>query len=309
MTDHRLKLTGLDGGNPLAFLAALGTLRALTRAWPDDCVRMAWTRRAGWRPVLCTAGSRSHDDVCRDLLAQVQTVKDHPTLHLADDLTIPPNDFRRHLVDQVALAHRAFSADPTEYGAAFGCDGIGDDDKIADTALRTMSGAGHQHFLATMRLVLETATAEQLSKAIFEHWRYDDPLEKLSLRFDPRDDKRYALRWDNPSGDPARKKRGNMIGANALAVLGLPLLPTAPRQGKLETTGFRGRRSQDCCWTWPVWECAAPLDVVRSLLAMEELQQPIPPRDRLAAMGIVEVYRSQRMTVNKFRSFAPAQPV
>ena len=30
-----LVLTGLDGSNPLAFLAALGTLRGLTLAWPE----------------------------------------------------------------------------------------------------------------------------------------------------------------------------------------------------------------------------------------------------------------------------------
>jgi len=33
-----LILTGLDGANPLAYLAALGTLRGLTLAWPERLV-------------------------------------------------------------------------------------------------------------------------------------------------------------------------------------------------------------------------------------------------------------------------------
>ena len=40
-----LLLTGLDGANPLAFLAALGTLRGLTLAWPERRVRLSWTLR------------------------------------------------------------------------------------------------------------------------------------------------------------------------------------------------------------------------------------------------------------------------
>ena len=40
-----LVLNGLDGANPLAFLAALGTLRGLTLAWPERRIRLSWTPR------------------------------------------------------------------------------------------------------------------------------------------------------------------------------------------------------------------------------------------------------------------------
>ena len=50
MSDSIL-LKGLDGSNPLAFLAALGTLRTLTVALPDETVRMSWEQADGaWRP-------------------------------------------------------------------------------------------------------------------------------------------------------------------------------------------------------------------------------------------------------------------
>jgi hypothetical protein len=243
----------------------------------------------------------------RALHEQVQAAKSHATLGIADDLTIPADVYRKHLQEQVANSRES---EPLALAAAFGCDTVSDrNGNIVDTALRTMSGAGHQHFLKTMREVLKGSTTEHISKTLFAPWNYDDPLQGFSLRFDPQDDKRYALRWRNPSGDPSRTDRGNMLAANALAVLGLPLCVTVPLQGSLETTGFRGRRSTDCFWTWPIWNAPLPLDIVASLVALEELQKDEPPRASLAARGVVEIFRSRRVTAGKFRNFTPAQSV
>jgi hypothetical protein len=46
-----LELTGLDGANPLAFLAALGTLRLADLLHPGHA-RLRWTRRGKWTPRL-----------------------------------------------------------------------------------------------------------------------------------------------------------------------------------------------------------------------------------------------------------------
>jgi hypothetical protein len=97
-----------------------------------------------------------------------------------------------------------------------------------------------------------------------------------------------------------------VLGANRLAIESLPLLPTIPVGSTLRTTGFTGQGSRDTFWTWPIWEGLLPLDVVRSLLALRELQRPEPSRSMLVQMGVVEIYRSQRLTVGKFRNFAPA---
>ena len=172
-----------------------------------------------------------------------------------------------------------------------------------------MSGAEHQDFLAIVRNIVTNATPRHLEKAMFEPWQYDDPIEKQTMRWDPIDDVRYALRWRIPSGDPTRKKQGTVLGANRLAIEGLPLLPTMPVSSVLRTTGFTGQGSRDMFWTWPIWQSPLPLDVVRSLLSLHELQLPAPRRDRLAKMGVIEIYRSQRLTVGKFRNFAPAASV
>jgi hypothetical protein len=247
------------------------------------------------------------EGMVRALHEQLQTTKSHATLGIADDLTIPVDVYRKHLQKQVENSREP---EPLAFAAAFGCDAVRDrNGNIVDTALRTMSGAGHQHFLKTMREVLKESTTEHISRTLFAPWNYDDPLQGFSLRFDPLDDKRYALRWRNPSGDPSRADRGNMLAANALAVLGLPLCVTAPVQGSLETTGFHGRHSTDCFWTWPIWDGPLPLDIVASLVALEELQKNEPPRASLAGRGVVEIFRSQRVTAGKFRNFTPAQPV
>jgi hypothetical protein len=100
-----------------------------------------------------------------------------------------------------------------------------------------------------------------------------------------------------------------VLGANRLAIEGLPLFPTTPGGGQLYTTGFRGPKSTDTFWTWPIWDCPLTVHVIRTVLAYAELQKDAPNRASLAHIGIVEVYRSQRITVEKQRNFSPARSV
>jgi CRISPR-associated endonuclease/helicase Cas3 len=65
---HRVHLDALNGANPLAFLAALGTLRLLTRVLPDFGPRLSWGQRLGaWRPVLWTAQPLGEAAICEAL--------------------------------------------------------------------------------------------------------------------------------------------------------------------------------------------------------------------------------------------------
>ncbi|HEY2932252.1 MAG TPA: hypothetical protein VGK99_10955 [Acidobacteriota bacterium] len=366
---------GLDGGNPLAFLASLGTLRLLSLSLPEHRVVMCWQpHRGAWRPRMILEPEISSNELldevataCRygafrgrrqeakqweakfiaacaqqgnDEREREKTLKKQrlsgqrlrerlpeqilsfevaieearlgllqiacPHLLIADDLTLSAPDFAHF----AATASQAASHDDrsiADFAAAFGCEAVTDEaGRIQDTGLRTMAGAGHQHFLAFMRNIVLATTANHLEKALFSLWCYDDPVENLTLRWDPIDDVRYALRWRNPSGDPVRKKQGTVLGANRLAIEGIPLLPTAPQASFVATTGFRGRKSFDTYWTWPIWSEPATLDVVRTLLAHQELQEDSPNRRLLSAVGVAEVYRSRRITIGKVRNFSPA---
>lgn len=300
-----LILKGLDASNPLAFLAALGTLRSLTQVWPDGDVRLHWGPADGTlRPLLTPPAGVDEGGGLAALIEQLRRVGNCPALTFSNDLAVAPDAFRKAAshAQEHASAQSHIAAD---FIAAFACDVIADNKSgiVQDTAWRTMSGAGHQHFLGFMRALAAETTVDHLRSALFAPWTYSDP--PPSLRWDPMDDRRYALRWDEPSGDPIRTVRG----ANALAIQGLPLFPTQPEGGTLATSGFRRIPRQGTFFTWPIWERPLSLDVIQSLLTLRELQNDNPPRQRLGALGIVEVFRSQRITQGKYRNFTQGVPV
>lgn len=155
-----------------------------------------------------------------------------------------------------------------------------------------------------MRNLIETCRPEHIEKTLFRPWRYDDPTQSLSLRFDPSDDNRYAQRWRDPSGDPSRKSSGSMLGANRLAIEAIPLLFTAPGKRHLLTTGFTGTRSGDTFFHWPIWDQPLPLSVTQTLLWSRELVAKPTDAICLRHRGIVAAFCSQRITVGKVRNFS-----
>ena len=306
VTPHELPCPGLDGSNPLGFLAALGLLRTVDSLHPGST--MSWRKNGGWMPVIHTADSIEQTQLIDALHTHLagRSTEPHFTA-LGQNTTVPQLDFRTELVATCLRADRR-ERTTADFYAAFGTDGLvseNDGITIQDTALRTMAGAGHQHFLETMRNVIEACSAHQLRKTLFEKWRYDDPTQTLSLRFDPLDDNRYALRWRNPSGDPDRKKSGSMLGANRLAIEGIPFFTTAPGPRFVQTVGFRGHRSRNTFIQWPVWTTPIPISIVASLLASPSVREN--HIESLRAFGVPMVFTSQRITVGKVRNFTPAQ--
>jgi hypothetical protein len=300
-----LLLRGLNGANPLGFLAALGTLRVLTRADASLRPQMAWQVREGaWRPGIQLSSTFNEEQFAHYVVDACDKVKCDAAFDLGDDLSVSADAYRTYAS---AAAHATSRSEfiHAEFAACFASEIlVNENGAIQDTALRTMSGAGHQHFLKTMRGLVTETRASHIEKALFRRWSYDDPVRNMSLRWDPIDDSRYALRWSDPSGDPERQRGGAMWGANRLAIEGLPLLPVMPATKQLETTGFRTAGSRGTFWTWPIWETPIGLDEVRSLVALRELQADRLDRLSLSARGVAEVFRSQRLTVGKFRNFS-----
>lgn len=317
-----MELAGLNGGHPLGFLAAVGVLRMGAATNPNEDVRLSWRRGGGWRPCLHFATPLNRVDFVERLHEGLRRMARHPAFSLGDDLEAAPSTFHKYSEQaaQCASEDRTLS----DFAAAFGCDGVAEEKGgkvvIQVSDFRTMSGSGHQHFLKFLRNIVVRTEPSHLEKALFESWRYDDPVENQTMRWDPLDDQRYALRWRNPSGDPLRRRRGAMLGANRLAIEALPLFPTAPVGRKLKTTGFHGESGRDCRWTWPIWSAKLSPDVVRSVLSLKDLQM-LPgaavdgseasnaeqrQRQKLRALGIVAVFRSRRLTIGKYRNFSPA---
>lgn len=278
---------GPDAGQLLGFLCSLGLLETATGAFPDHDIRLgfAW-HEVGFRPVLAVAPAVDRGELIERLHERLSQRARSPELtRLGDDLPCDADRFEE-------LGRELLDGPPTLL-ASFGV-AHPESERLHDSAFRTMSGAGHQHFLAFARELAEQTTSEQVDRCLFEPWTYDDP--KPSLRFDPADDRRYALRADNPATS-SRAPIRTVRAANALAFEGLALLPVVPMQGGAATTLF-SRNGRALNVQWPIWQRPIGRDVAAGLLASEA-----------SAPGILARFRAQRVTIGKFRSFTPAERV
>lgn len=300
---QEIKLNGLDGSNLLAFLAALGTLRVSSREENGAGVSMKWVRVRGWIPVLCHPSAQTEDELAEILGRKVcgeGSIND--SWKIGEDLTLSLEDFR----DQLAEAWSARERTKADFLTAFGSDAVGSGPKkeqMSDTEFRTMSGAGHQHFLGFMKELAAGTEVEHLRRALFSPWDYADG--RPSLRWDPADYRPHALRAEDPSGDPIKTMRG----ANRMAIEALPLFPTVPTgRRRVQTVAFKDR-NREAEVTWPIWTEPIGLGTVSSLLALSELQEKEPSKCRkeLAARGVSQVFRAKRFTEGKYRNFSPAR--
>jgi len=304
MSDNSgILLIGLNGSNPLAFLAALGTLRTLTLARPDETVKMNWEQYEGaWRPRVWCSLANNGKAIIKTLNEHLAKASNRVSFAIGDNLNLPAGEFRSHLlksIENVELLTSPAARIDTDFLAAFGSEAVVDENGLmTDTALRTMSGAGHQHFLKVFRELVAKTDADHLRRALLLPWDYADEGRGMNLRWDPADDRRYALRWDDPSGDPSKTMRG----ANRLAMEALPSLPTMPIDRGLATTAFEGKS-----FFWPIWTSKLSLDVTRSLL-----NYVIELKANAAftpSVGVGALFTSTRINpTSKFRSFTPGKP-
>ncbi|MBL9145342.1 MAG: hypothetical protein JNM99_16815 [Verrucomicrobiaceae bacterium] len=303
-TEHEIKLTGLSGSSLLGFMSALGTLNTLGSISEAAGVKMRWTPDgSSFRPSITLPTALDSEALLRLLDQELKAHAGHATTTFAPDLKVTAKRFRLLAERQCEayLSHQDHRG--ASVVAAFGCDAISNEEgNIEDTAFRTMSGAGHQHFLAFMNDLAKETNSEHLREALFGPWRYRDP--SPIMRWDDEDDRRYALRWDEPSKDPVRTVRG----ANRLAIAALPLFTVVPvSSSTVATTAFRGRKSNDTFVTWPLWSGWLGIDAVRSVLSRSELQRSEVASPQLGSLGILTVCRSQRITLGKYRNFTPAE--
>jgi len=300
---YEIELIGLDGGNLLGYLAALGTLRVLTLAEPEAGVRMSLVDKGWWRPIVHHSRIRTGEELVGAL---AERVCGEPSINAAweigEDLTLTRAEFGR-LVAAQALVAAPTEREAADFLAALGSDAFGTGAKkeqMSDTEFRTMSGAGHQHFLGFMKELARETGIGHLTRALLESWDYAD--DRPSLRWDPADYRPHALRAEDPSGDPIKTMRG----ANRLAVEALPLFVTVPEGRQLRTVAFDDRDGGTEI-TWPIWVAPLNLDTVASLVASEEVQRAA--RETMSRRGIVQVFRARRFTEGKYRNFSPAKAV
>ncbi len=298
-----LVLAGLDGSNPLAFLAALGALDAVAEQRSGEHEpRLQWVRRGYWRPVLHTEIGR--EELIKTVMADLKAWKKEAALSLEyggqRDLKPPPKFFREFAEGIAAKASRdrRQSADML---AAFATDCARDNKgNTKPTALHFT--AGQQEFLAAVHGLMEGLTADDVEEALFGPWRYERELP--NLRWDATQTRDYALR----AGNPSREKATGVPGADWLAFRGLRFMRVAPSGGQIQTTGCFGEWKTGGM-RWPMWIVPLERWTVQTTLGIPDLNE-LSAADR-AARGIGAVFESRirRSESGGYGNFSPASVI
>lgn len=314
-TTHRL--TGLEPDNLLAFLALLGLLRALNTARADWHARVFWNAETRpLRPELVLTSAQTQEAVAAAAAQGAAT--------LAEVHQFDRTDLNYKAPEARALLLAADDPRRAELLDALMSDGATrDDDSIWPTPLCFLFGQGHQHFLSrladipTGRLPARLAKTRRppdlnasafIAQTLFAPWMRSDLTD--GLRWDPAEDRRYALRADDPSGDPA----GMQHGANRLATIGLPVLAGAVVARHNNTRFLNAATSYGADGgiriTWPIWTVPARLTGLRALLAHPALAGGDATEiSKLASQGVAFAFRARRISVGKFFNVTVAERV
>jgi hypothetical protein len=293
-------LHGLDGTNPLGFLAALGAFRVFAVSNPN--VMMCWKSSDGaWRPAFRGLGF-SVEQVGGKLFEDLKKL-DNSVWSLSKKLPFAGVRLR----SEASLAVAAASVGDRQRAdliASLGVECFRDEEgDFEDTALRMVRSGDStgQGLLAYGKRILEKTTAQELQDCVTSIWRHQD--EQCALRWDPTEDKSYALQWRDPSKVGANSVRG----ANCLALIAMSMYPAIPVKGEAWTVGFGLREPKQLSFTWPIWNAPLIADIVKSLLSLPLLQRPQPDRMQLRHRGIVAAYRCNRVMTSKYyANFTPS---
>ena len=299
-----LLLNGLDGSNPLGFLATIGTAVVLQDVFSE--IRLGWEQtEGGWRPSL--AGCGDDEQEFSEKLSEALKDASMTVFDVDNKMPFDAEKFYRKLLDIQYCSSIADRRD-ADFLSGFGTElypneknGQFQDSRFRMVRSGDSAGQGLPFYAKEMR---KKVGVDHIQRTLFHAWDYQDT--GYSLRWDPIEDQRYALRWR----DPSKSSQGTMLAANSLAVEALQWFPTLLIGSQARTTGFQRLGRREIYFVWPIWTPMVGMETVRSLLALDDLCRDPVPRSSLVKRGVEEVYRSQRIQQNQYYSnFLAAIPV
>lgn len=279
-----VRLTGLDGQDPLAFLAALGCLLAASeRCRAADIVAptLSFEMAGVVTPVL--RGAFADGDVLLDMLcADLDEIAGRSgpprdaflTYSYPDDSGKPVQDLKpplehfRKAAQEWIVGCMEQNRRTVDWAAATLTDVAVDRSKGAGKPFALHFTAGNQRFLTVALELLDgggnksserPVDREDLRAALFGPWPNDRALKVFS--WSPTQDRAYALR----AIDPATDQKLGTPGADWLALRGIGLLSSAPIRTEIRTSGVHGKW-KTATFSYPIWPSPLDVDVVRALL-------------------------------------------
>lgn len=266
MTRGELTCTGLDGTNPMGFLAGLGVLSVCDRMMPKARPTLRWT--VGFDVHAVLGGVGDLDAVVDAVMADLRVWRTSPALHFdagdgpISDVKFASNDEVRAYLkacDEADDVGRSIGL-ATALVAEFVVDGQG---KAKPTDLHFL--AGRQLLLVAARKLIEPSVgvrADDVRSALSGPWRRASTLP--SFMWDVNDDRVYALTGRNPAGITKLTEPG----AELLALLGLACFPVQRVPGgrdRIRQPGSGGGWKRGS-FSWPLWSDPATLRSARALI-------------------------------------------
>lgn len=286
-----------DGSTLMGFMSTVGLASILDTLAPGSRGTVSWRFEGRWLPTV--SGVMGPDGIAAAVVDALRRTADLLESSFPTDSDLTIGRFRE-------LFDRSHSLSATDYCtldwlAAIGSDRVTrstDGDELETTPFKSL-GSGRQRFMPTLTEILRSPDEQAMDRCLRDRELALDGT--LTLRWDPRDDRRHAHRWKDPSRDPIRSSSA----MNALGVAALTLFPTAPRLDGLVANGFR-RTRDGWEFTWPIWSPSIDSASIRHLVAHPELQAERPNRRLLRGIGVVDVFRVRRLVVERYVNFSPS---
>jgi hypothetical protein len=291
-----LPLPGIDGSNPLGFLASLGLLRIFAARGARLSFLPEETHRAQLEVDDASAEQVAKvvaEDAARGSDLRSLRLRAEPDGELCTDIKLPPAVFRTLLQQARRLwidgADRTYAGDLAAFATSLEVDQSKGNSK--PTALHFT--AARQQFLSSVDSLRMEVDVAGVMQSLFAG---DGRKFGKNLRWDPRDARAHALLAQDPTTE------GTSVDAPLewLAFRGLSALPVVSVGGRLPATTAVSGRGEEMVFTWFLWGIPADWDSARSLIRLES-------DEALSSRGVYAVVRSSiTRTSQGFGNFAPA---
>jgi hypothetical protein len=304
-----LPMPGLEPDSLLAFLALLGLLRSLQETRPGWQARASWAGPP-WVAQLHLSEAADPSKVAKAASDGAAGLASQFDVNGRANVNFEDGEFHEYLL---GLQGNAVA---TSLGTALTAEVPRKKDGGHQAApLVMMFGQGHQNFLDRLVAVPRGDVPNRLKKkqpvpdmgdpakieeALFHPWTRTDDAD--GFRWDPEEDQRYALRFDDPSRAGAAP---TVHGANRLAAIGFLSYGCAPRSDRLGVPGVV-RDREGFRFVWPLWTVPLSLLGIEALLSHPDV---LGGRlDEVRAYGVAEIMTARRISNGKFMNVVRAVP-